>query len=172
MNVQQGTSERWYRGSDRVLGGVCSGLAAGLHVDPLWIRIAFVLLALVQGIGVLLYVVLWLVMPERAGAQPAGHSRFDSMMADIRRAWEDLQGQFGGTKPAGRPAEGEGSAAPPTPVRSTWQNPSVALGLVLVVVGLVFLANSVGLVSWNVIWPAVLIAIGVFLLVRSLAKRP
>ncbi len=69
--MEQGTRERWYRGKDRILGGVCSGLAAGLHVDPLWIRIAFVLLALVQGIGVFLYVVLWVVMPEQAGAQPS-----------------------------------------------------------------------------------------------------
>src|SRR4030088_747465 len=97
--MQQGTSERWYRGQDRILGGVCSGLAEGLHVDPLWIRIAFVLLALVQGIGVVLYVVLWVIMPDRGGVQ-AGHSRFDSMMADVRRAWEDLKGQLGGTRGA------------------------------------------------------------------------
>ena len=166
--MQQGTSERWYRGHDRILGGVCSGLAEGLHVDPLWIRITFVLLALVQGIGVVLYVVLWIVMPDRGGVHPAGHSRFDSMMADVRRAWEDLRGQFGGTRAAVHPEQTEGAVAP---VRSTWQNPSVALGLILVVAGLVFLANSLGLVNWDVIWPAVLIGLGVFLLVRSLAKR-
>src|SRR4030088_879416 len=151
--MQQGTSERWYRGQDRILGGVCSGLAEGLHVDPLWIRIAFVLLALVQGIGVVLYVVLWVIMPDRGGVQ-AGHSRFDSMMADVRRAWEDLKGQFGGTKAAVPPEQTEGAAAP---VHSTWQNPSVALGLILVVAGLAFLANSLGLVNWDVIWPALLI---------------
>jgi phage shock protein C len=150
------------------LGGVCSGLATGLHVDPLWIRIAFVLLALVQGIGVVLYVVLWVIMPDRGGVQ-AGHSRFDSMMADVRRAWEDLKGQFGGPKASAPPEQTEGAAPP---VHSTWQNPSVALGLILIVVGLVFLANSLGLVNWDVIWPAALIGLGVFLLIRSLAKRP
>lgn len=169
--MEQGTSERWYRGSDRILGGVCSGLAAGLHVDPLWIRIAFVLLALVQGIGVLLYVVLWVVMPERAGAEPSGNSRFVSMMADIRRAWHDLQAQFGGTKPAASSAPGEGSPAPATQVNSTWRNPSVALGLILVVVGVLFLADNLGLVPWNVIWPVALIVIGVLLLARSATKR-
>src|SRR5690349_16193781 len=75
--VRQGTGGRWYRGSDRILGGVCSGLAAGLRIDPLWVRVAFVLLALVQGIGILIYVVLWFVIPESAGVQPIGRSRFD-----------------------------------------------------------------------------------------------
>ena len=151
------------------MGGVCSGLAEGLHVDPLWIRIAFVLLALVQGIGVVLYFVLWVIMPERAGTQPAGHSRFDSMMSDVRRAWEDLRGQFGGPK-ASAPTEQTEGATPV--VHSTWRNPSVALGLILVVVGLVFLAQGLGFVNWDVIWPAVLIVIGALLLARSLTKRP
>jgi phage shock protein C len=169
--VEQGTRERWYRGKDRILGGVCSGLAAGLHVDPLWIRIAFVLLALVQGIGVFLYVVLWVVMPEQAGAQPSGRSRFGSMMGDVRRAWHDLQSQFGGARHAGPSAPAEGSASPANQVNSTWRNPSVALGLILVVVGVLFLADNLGLVPWNVIWPVALIVIGVLLLARSATKR-
>ncbi len=153
------------------MGGVCSGLAAGLQIDPLWIRIAFVLLALFQGIGVLLYVVLWVVMPERPGSQPAGHSRFDSMMADVRRAWGDLQGQLGGTKAASPSGPTEGTTSPASPVHSTWRNPSVALGLVLVVVGVLFLADNLGLINWNVIWPAALIVIGGLLLARSIGKR-
>jgi phage shock protein PspC (stress-responsive transcriptional regulator) len=165
--VQQETSQRWYRGSDRILGGVCSGLATGLQVDSLWIRIAFVLLALVQGIGVVLYIVLWVVMPERAGAQPTGRSRFDSMTVDVRRAWHDLQGQFGGTRHAG-PA---GTASPATEDQSVWRNPSVGLGLVLLVVGFLFLATNLGFVSWNVIWPVALIVIGVLLLARRVARR-
>jgi phage shock protein PspC (stress-responsive transcriptional regulator) len=152
------------------LGGVCSGLAAGLHVDPLWIRIAFVLLALVQGVGVLLYVVMWVVMPERSGAQPSG-DRFASMITDVRRAWGDLQAQFGGTKPTGSSGAVEGSAAPSSQVNSTWRNPSVALGLILLVLGVLFLADNLGLIHWNVIWPVALIVIGVLLLARSARKR-
>ena len=41
--------QSFYRGGDRILGGVCSGLAAGFHVDSLWVRIAFVLLAMAAG---------------------------------------------------------------------------------------------------------------------------
>lgn len=153
------------------MGGVCSGLAAGLQIDPLWIRIAFVLLALLQGIGVLLYVVLWVVMPERPASQPAGNSRFDSIMTDVRRAWVDLQSQFGGPKAAATSGPTEGSISPATAMQSKWRNPSVALGLILVVVGVLFLADNLGLINWNVIWPVALIVIGLLLLARSAKKR-
>ncbi len=52
---------RLYRSSDRIIGGVCAGLAEGFHVDALWVRVAFLILIFIQGIGVFLYIVLWLV---------------------------------------------------------------------------------------------------------------
>ena len=60
---------------DRIVGGVAAHLADRLDVDPLWIRIAFVLLALVSGIGVLLYAALWLAFvasPDRRWLRLAG----------------------------------------------------------------------------------------------------
>ncbi|MCD4697890.1 MAG: PspC domain-containing protein [Bacteroidales bacterium] len=62
----QKTTKRLYRDTDRsVLGGVCGGLGAYFHTDPLWFRLAFVLLS-IPGIGtpLLVYVVLWIVLPE------------------------------------------------------------------------------------------------------------
>jgi phage shock protein PspC (stress-responsive transcriptional regulator) len=49
---------------DRIIGGVAALLADRLDVDVLWIRIGFVLLALVGGIGVLLYAALWLALVD------------------------------------------------------------------------------------------------------------
>ena len=46
------------------LGGVCSGLARYFDVDPLFIRILFVFFAVFAGSGLLLYIILWLVIPE------------------------------------------------------------------------------------------------------------
>jgi phage shock protein PspC (stress-responsive transcriptional regulator) len=53
--------------SDKVLGGVCGGLGELLRIDPVLFRVGFVLLAFLAGIGVLLYLALWLLLP-RAGA--------------------------------------------------------------------------------------------------------
>jgi len=60
------TNKRLYRDPDRsVLGGVCGGLGAYFRTDPVWFRLAFVLLC-IPGIGtpLLVYVILWIVIPE------------------------------------------------------------------------------------------------------------
>ena len=58
-------NKRLYRSSsDIMLGGVCSGLGAYLNIDPILVRIFFVLLALTNGLGVLIYLVLWIIVPR------------------------------------------------------------------------------------------------------------
>ena len=49
---------------DKVIAGVCGGLGVYFGVDPLFFRLAFVVLAIGGGSGVLLYIVAWLIMPE------------------------------------------------------------------------------------------------------------
>ncbi|BDZ59122.1 PspC domain-containing protein [Barrientosiimonas endolithica] len=56
-----------FRAEDRWIGGVCAGLAERLRVDPLIVRAAFVLLGLTFGIGIPLYLVAWLLLPDRQG---------------------------------------------------------------------------------------------------------
>ena len=55
---------------DRVLGGVCGGVARYLDVDPVLLRVAAVALALSGGVGVLAYLVAWVVLPEADGDEP------------------------------------------------------------------------------------------------------
>jgi phage shock protein PspC (stress-responsive transcriptional regulator) len=52
--------------SDRKIAGVCGGLGEWLDVDPVFLRVAFVLLALVAGLGIAVYIVLWLFLPRAA----------------------------------------------------------------------------------------------------------
>jgi phage shock protein C len=58
--------------SDRVLAGVCGGLGRYLGIDPVLLRIAFVVLALANGLGVIAYVVAWVAIPEERPGQPLG----------------------------------------------------------------------------------------------------
>lgn len=54
----------WYRSSrDHMLGGVCAGLAEQFGVPPAAVRAAFVILTLFGLWGVIVYAVLWVVMP-------------------------------------------------------------------------------------------------------------
>ncbi|HXV92822.1 MAG TPA: PspC domain-containing protein [Pseudonocardia sp.] len=56
--------------TDQVVGGVCGGIAHYLGVDPVLLRIAAVALALSGGLGVLAYVVAWIVIPEAEPGEP------------------------------------------------------------------------------------------------------
>lgn len=58
--------------TDKVIGGVCGGLGRYLGVDPVLIRIAFVVLAVAGGSGVLLYIVAWILIPEEAEGDQLG----------------------------------------------------------------------------------------------------
>ena len=56
---------RMYRDPDgRIFGGVCSGLAAYLNWDTLLVRILFAVMIFAFGVGIGLYLVLWIVVPE------------------------------------------------------------------------------------------------------------
>lgn len=60
--------------TDRKVAGVCGGLGEFLDLDPVFIRIAFVVLACVGGIGIVLYAACWLVIPKDVGGY-IDHSR-------------------------------------------------------------------------------------------------
>jgi phage shock protein C len=61
--------------NDKVLAGVCGGLGRYLGVEPVLLRIAAVVLALANGIGVIAYVIAWIVIPEERAGQPVGAVR-------------------------------------------------------------------------------------------------
>ena len=56
--------KRLYRDAEnKIIGGVASGIGAYLHVDPVWIRLLFILLVFTS-LGVPIYIILWIAVPE------------------------------------------------------------------------------------------------------------
>lgn len=56
---------RLYRSrNQRVIAGVCGGLAEYFNLDPTWIRLAFILLSLLGvGLFVIVYIIFWIIVP-------------------------------------------------------------------------------------------------------------
>ncbi len=50
--------------SERMLGGVCAGLGTYFNIDPVLVRLFFVILTLGHGSGLILYFLLWLLLPN------------------------------------------------------------------------------------------------------------
>lgn len=141
--------------TERILGGVCAGLGAYLRVDPLLVRLFFVLLALGDGIGVILYLVLWILVPAE-GSATAGVEQ------TIRAGAGEIAGQAQALGQDLQQAVAERPAATAT-----------AIGAGLIALGMVFLLQNLDLAwlrwfDWNRLWPLLLIAAGAALLWRRM----
>lgn len=129
--------KRLYRSDKkRVLVGVCGGLADYFDIDPLLIRIIFIILALSGGLGLVLYLAAWLIIPRQSHTADQG---------------EALQTQEKRSSEMNR-------------------NPSgVVFGILIIILGIGLLLHNYGLFhfKFSLIWPLILIAIGVRLIIRD-----
>lgn len=55
---------------DRMIAGVCSGLAAYFKIDPIIIRVLFVVFAIIGGSSILIYLILWILIPDAPDGSP------------------------------------------------------------------------------------------------------
>lgn len=143
--------------SDRIIGGVCAGLGLYFGIDPVIVRLLFVVLGLTTGLSVILYPILWIIMPEVGSSTPLPPgARFDPQTG-LPLPLDYTSSQQPSTWSAERP----------TTTTTTQPRPQI-LALVLVGVGALILVNQVGSflnveVSQFVI-PLTLIGLGIYLL--------
>lgn len=149
---QQGRVLRRGR-ANRILGGVCAGLARYFDTDPLLIRLIFIVITLAQGAGILLYLLLWILVPEEGVEDPPGGGQA------IRAGLEGVQHDVT------RVAEQVRTGGPQAHRQGAW------LGALLVGVGAYLLAINLGLFwwwDWKFGGPLLLMLAGLLLLVRRL----
>ncbi|KOX22824.1 MULTISPECIES: ATP-binding protein [unclassified Streptomyces] len=85
---------RLYRSADgRWLGGVARGLAGHLGLPVVWVRTAFVVLAMADGLGAVLYAVFWIVVPLGVGGRTAPRPVFETTPDGRRRLRKPDRGQ-------------------------------------------------------------------------------
>ena len=77
---------RLYRSADRKVAGVAGGLARHLDIDPTIVRVLFVVLVFFGGAGLLLYGVMWLIVPDERSGRAAINS------SDSTRRSTNLEG--------------------------------------------------------------------------------
>jgi len=139
--------------SGRVFGGVCSGLAAYLNVDPMLIRLAAVALAFVDGIGLAVYLVMWIVVPDEETQNLEGE-------AAVRANLNDIGAQARGLAESLRSSIGNGQR-------------SMIIGGILILLGIFFLVNQFApyLLHTQSALPILLIAIGGIMLAFYARRR-
>ena len=128
--------------NDKVIAGVAGGIASYLGIDPILVRIGFLILLFASGIGFPIYVILWVVMPLDDGKKESGEEAFSKNIGDISSTFSSSMNRLG------RPG---------------------TIGVILILLGAYFLLNQFGILSWisgAVFWPLVIIGFGVYLLLR------
>jgi len=133
--------------TDVVLGGVCAGLAHYLGIDPLVVRIFFVILTVADGVGFMIYLILWLLMPREDVAPGEISGEFSNRVGQVGQEFGDA-------------------------VRRPHPHAPLYLGVGLIAAGIFFLLQNLHLawLSWltrDLIWPALLIIAGGILLWRA-----
>lgn len=163
-------TNRLYRSStNTVVGGVCGGLGDYLGIDPVLIRLAFVFLAVANGFGVMLYVILWIVLPEeeRLGepTEDVIRENIESLRDKAERLGDEIRSSVVGAHESLRSENAN---------RDEVHRRSAAAGAILAGIGIMVLLRNLGLLWWfdfGMLWPLLIVGLGALLLVKALREE-
>jgi phage shock protein C len=157
----------------KTVSGVCAGLAEYFGVDVSVVRVIFVLAVFLKGVGILPYIVLWIVLPKRPynytdptfrpGVTPGFNPNYN-------QNFKDVHVDYTVPKP---PFPGQPFTAPYPPVKKA-SNAGVIFGVVLIALGGIFLLDQFEFIpdfDFEKLWPVVLVAVGATLLFGA-KKQP
>ncbi|MGI6103010.1 MAG: PspC domain-containing protein [Patescibacteria group bacterium] len=139
--------------TNRILGGVAGGLGEYVNIDPTIIRILFVLLAVSGGSGVLVYLILWILIPSEGNP---GHAGAESTIKTNAKEVETRARELGADLARGTTS-------------TEWER---IAGAILIVLGLFILLGTFGILQLLTakLWPLALIIIGVLILTKGGSK--
>ena len=144
-----------------MISGVASGLADYFDVDPTLVRLVFIIAALINGIGIFVYIVMSFIVPvnESGRESDAAIGKENTDMPDPTSASAQPPIERHVAEPAAHWRHRE--------QRHTWA------GVILIALGVLFLAQNMGFLfwwNWRIFWPVMLICAGSLLLARRLRR--
>lgn len=134
---------------NKIIAGIAGGIGEYFNIDPIFIRIIFVVLFFSHGSGLLIYLILWLIIPQK--------SQLDSEINDT------VKSNFKEMKKSAHKIIDEVAE------ETNKYKPQYIWGVILVVLGLIFLLDNFNIISFDYIWrfwPLTLIIIGYYILTR------
>jgi len=151
--------------NDKIFAGICGGLAEYFEIDATIIRLLFILIVAFGGSGILIYLLLWLVMP-RSQSEPAviNEQSVKEFAQDLKEKAQELKDEFK------KEEEPEIKHVAVQDLDHKRRHGSL-FGWVLIVLGIVFLFNSLA-PAWIIIhvlayWPLLLIFFGLVMIARK-----
>jgi phage shock protein C len=150
--------------TNRVIAGVCGGIAEYLQIDVTLVRVFFVIAAIVTaGLGFLAYLVLIVLMPLPGHPQPFVQTAAAPAAPATGAAATDDTVAMNAAPPVA-PAAADPAAT---------ERRRATFGYFLVALGVVFLLTNLGafrIVRWDLVWPLVIVGAGVLLLAQRVRR--
>lgn len=109
----------------KVFAGIAGGLGDYLDIDPVIIRIVFVLITIFHGFGLLVYIIMWIVIPE----EPFNNAFFQSNTGEAENLGETVD-------------EEPGNFTASINEKAKSSNGRIIVGIVLIFIGIIFLAEK------------------------------
>ena len=137
---------------NRIFGGVAAGLGDYLKIDPILVRVLFVASTFLSGIGLLLYIILWIVVPEENlfATNPANNTQNADQTDEIKT--DDI---FNGEYHPGKKNNG-----------------NIVIGIIMIIVGLFFLGVEIfSFLNFSDLFPILAIGVGGALIINSIKSR-
>jgi phage shock protein C len=153
--------KRLYRSSrSRVFGGVAGGIADYFSIDPVLVRLLFVALAILGGGGVLIYIILWIVLPEY---NPVNFSAdFSSASTPHVNPQPQTEPEMSNQNPFPRKEDDDESKT----------KGAIIAGVILITLGsLFFIDNLIPSIDFGDLWPVLLIVIGLVILLTGMPGK-
>ncbi|MGQ9798835.1 MAG: PspC domain-containing protein [Ignavibacterium sp.] len=147
--------KRLYRSyTDKMLGGVCGGLGEYFEIDPVIIRVLFIITVLFGGGGILAYIILWIVIPKKPFTIP----KFNQESSNE-------------TNPNTEQSTNDNSFRNFV-IEKRRMNKNSLAGIILIFLGVLFLLdNFLPRFSFHDLWPLILIGIGIALILNARNKN-
>ena len=140
---------------DKMIAGVCSGLADYFDVDVTWVRIAFVIAVMAGASGLLAYLVLWIAVPKKSYLPDYGQFTTNYNVNDPANSSNPMAGM-----PYKKPKKKDNGKG------------RLIVGVVFIFFGTFFLLNEFNLipdwVEFHNLWPLILIGMGIYTLSGAL----
>jgi len=157
-------TKKLYRSrTDKMIGGVSGGLATYFDIDVVIFRLLFVLLVLFGGGGLIAYIVMWIVVPPEPVPIQANYNNTTTP--------PPANGQTTSSTGENDPAGAQPAANAQVKKTSGPSNTSLVAGIILIVLGVAFLANR--MMPWVDLanfWPVLLIIGGFFIIDPNILK--
>ncbi|MBP7119071.1 PspC domain-containing protein [Candidatus Woesebacteria bacterium] len=147
MKAKEKQNKILYRSeTDKVIGGVCGGLAETFGIDSTLVRLVFLVAFIFGGTGLLLYLILWVIIPTKKNISKSVNDTIHENIEELKETATNFGKNI-----------------------KTDNNNKMFIGIVVIAMGIIFLMNNFGyhLVSISKLWPLVIIALGFMMISRK-----